>query len=366
MLGFGGPNAHLALMLDEVVDRRRWLTREHFLQLMGIANLIPGPTSSEVAIQIGYARRGWMGAMVTGLAFLGPTFVMVLGFSYLYFRFGDLPGVSPLFWGLKPAVVAIILAAGVKLSRAAVTRGELLVLAVLGLAIGTFAGRAAVFAMIVGGLVAWLGYRARGGQEPPEQRRRGNGVTRLRTWVLLPLVTGLSAGPIGSVFWLHLWIGSVLLGGGYVLVALLEPFAVGDMGWLTHAQFLDGIALTQAVPGPISTLSAFVGYAAAGVPGAFAATAGVYLPAFAAVLLVSPHVERLRHSGPFRAALEGVSAVASGVILGVAITLTAPALPDIGAGVLLLVAIVLLARGVRVPWVVLLGLVAGLVRGLFG
>lgn len=369
LTGFGGPNAHLALVLDEVVERRRWITREHFLNLMGVTNIIPGPNSSQVIIHIGYAMRGWTGALTTGLAFLVPTFVILTTLAWLYFSWGSLPRVEPLFWALKPVILAVIVAAGIKLGRAAVTRWGLVPLAVLGAVVSGLVGSWAVVAMALGGLVTWWMWRKGAGGADASGDAAGADQGRP---ALLPLALGggLSLGAVGTlgtVFLTHLWIGCVLFGGGYVLIALLEPLAVDRFGWLTSAQFLDGVALSQAVPGPISTLSAFVGYGAAGLPGALLGTVGIYLPAFAAVLLVAPHLERLRSVPAVKAALEGVNAVVAGAVLGVAATLVLPAVPDAWAGALAVVALGALVAG-RVPayLVVLAGLGVGVVRVLAG
>ena len=315
LLGFGGPSAHLALMLDEVVERRGWITREHFLHLVGVTNLLPGPNSSEVAIHVGYTQRGRVGAITTGLAFILPAFFIVLGLSWLYFRYGTLPGVAGVLWGIRPAVLAVIVGAGVRLGRAAVHDGLGGLLAVAGAGVALAAGGWEVATMVSGGALTWARWR----------RKEGSGVARpkdggLPRLALLPLVpiAGASLGTLGMVFVTHLWIGSVLFGGGYVLVALLEPLAVGRYGWLTSGAFLDGVALTHAIPGPISTLTTFVGYSAGGVPGAVLATVGLYLPSFAAVMLIAPHLERVRGLAPFKAALDGVSAVVAGAIVGVA------------------------------------------------
>ena len=360
LLGFGGPSAHLALMLDEVVERRGWITREHFLHLVGVTNLLPGPNSSEVAIHVGYTQRGRVGAITTGLAFILPAFFIVLGLSWLYFRYGTLPGVAGVLWGIRPAVLAVIVGAGVRLGRAAVHDGLGGLLAVAGAGVALAAGGWEVATMVSGGALTWARWR----------RKEGSGVARpkdggLPRLALLPLVpiAGASLGTLGMVFVTHLWIGSVLFGGGYVLVALLEPLAVGRYGWLTSGAFLDGVALTQAIPGPISTLTTFVGYSAAGVPGAVLATVGLYLPSFAAVMLIAPHLERVRGLAPFKAALDGVSAVVAGAIVGVAAGLFPQAVPDPFAGALFVVALVLLAKSrLASGWIVLGGLAAGIVR----
>ncbi len=377
LLGFGGPNAHLALMLDEVVERKGWINREHFLHLMGTTNLLPGPNSSEVAIHIGYTQRGWRGALATGVAFLSPTLVLVTLFSALYFRYGTLPAVEGLFWGLKPAILAVILAAGWKLGKAALGVPEtpnlfLSALAVGGVLTAFFLDRLEVPAMILGGFVAWALFRERSPRdskgEPAEGDRTPGQGKKLRSVAGLlaappgvmagGLLTG--AGSLGHLFLLMAGAGAALFGGGYMLVALLEPFVVESYGWLTPDQFLDGIALTQAVPGPIVTLVAFVGFAVAGVPGALVATAGIYLPSFLAVLAVAPHLERWRRIEGFRAALKGVNAVVAGAILGVGLSLLPSGLPDRWAAALFLAALLALIR-FRLPavWVVVGGLLAG-------
>jgi chromate transporter len=369
LLGFGGPNAHLALMLDEVVERRRWLSRERFLEIMALTNLLPGPNSSEVAIHVGYTQRGWPGALATGLTFLLPTFVMVTALSALYFEYGTLPQIEGVFWGLQPVIVAIVLSAGWKIGRAGVKNRLQGLLALVGAAVSLVSGQAIIAAMIAGGLIMlWIRRADRlapggsGGRSGRTTSSGGSG--RRAAWLVLPqAVAGLSLGTLGTVFLTHLWIGSVLFGGGYVLVALLQPYAVDQYGWLTSPQFLDGVALTQAVPGPISTLSAFVGYAAAGVPGAMLGTLGIYLPAFISVLVVAPRLERLREIVAVRHALEGVVAVAAGAVVGVGMSLVVAGVRDVPAAALMVVALSLaLWRKTPALWLVAGGLGAGVLR----
>ncbi|HSM61562.1 MAG TPA: chromate transporter [Longimicrobiales bacterium] len=392
LLGFGGPNAHLALMLDEVVERRGWITRERFLEIVALTNLLPGPNSSEVAIHVGYTQRGWPGALATGLTFLVPTFVMVTALSAVYFRFGALPQVEAVFWGLQPVIVAVVLSAGWKIGRAGVKTPLQAALATLGAAVSLVSGQAVIAVMALGGLVTWWAGRdggraalhARGrppGGEPPEDAGPGTtgggnagmgngpgngpaGPERRGAWLPIQVaLAGSALGTLGTVFLTHLWIGAVLFGGGYVLVALLEPWAVDRYGWVTGAQFLDGVALTQAVPGPISTLSAFVGYAAGGVPGAFLGTAGIYLPAFLSVLWVAPRLERVREVEAVRRALTGVVAGVAGAVVGVGASLVTAGVRDPWTAAIALVALAL-ATWRRVPalWLVAGGLVAGFVR----
>lgn len=364
LLGFGGPNAHLALMLEEVVERRGWLTREEFLELMAVTNLLPGPNSSEMAIHVGYATRGVPGALVAGLTFLGPAFLLVTGLSALYFRFGALPAFDPVLATLKPIVLAIILRAGVKLARAAVKGPLEVALAAAGMAIALLYGGWIVPAMLAGGVVTWTARRSTAGTYPRE------------AMVPLPLLSEGSSllSYLGATLppWIlagavHLGIGTVLFGGGYTLVVLLQPIAVGEYAWLTSAQFLDGVALTQAVPGPISTLAAFVGFAAGGVAGATLATAGIYLPAFVAVLGVAPRFARLREVAGIQAALRGVNAVVAGSLLGVALTLAPPAIPGLAAATIFAAAAVGVVSGrVNPLGLILAGVGLGVARGLIG
>jgi chromate transporter len=366
-------------MLDEVVDRKGWLTREHFLHLVGITNLLPGPNSSEVAIHIGYTQRGWRGALASGLSFLAPTFVLVVFFSFLYFRFGSLPQVEGVFWGLKPAILAVILSAGWKLgkvamaaegpgsdgtrtppdSRSTFQRSVLIFLALGGMAAALLLEGREVAAMAVGGVLGWGLLRG---------RKPGGSSTGILGLVLIPTSSTFLpslVAPMGQLFGLMLGAGAVLFGGGYMLVALLEPFVVERFAWLTPQQFLDGIALTGAVPGPIVTLVAFVGFAVAGVPGAAVATVGIYIPSFLAVLLVAPWLERWRHLEGVGAALKGVNAVVAGAILGVGVGLIPPAIQDLWGSLILIVALVALVRfKAKAIWIVGAGIGFGLIHTL--
>ena len=389
LLGFGGPNAHLALMLDEIVEKRGWVTREHFMHIMAITNLLPGPNSSEVAIHIGYTQRGWRGGLVTGVAFFTPTFFIVVALSAVYFRFGAVPVVEEIFWALGPVVVAIILVAGWKLARVAVTDGKLLALAVMGTATTLLLGRWEVVAMAIGGLIGWWLYRAgpsAGGAGPaplPSSAEPPPGETspRSRTKaprqppsamrsspLLIPIAaTAVGVGELGRLFALMAWSGSVLFGGGYMLIPLLRPYVVDRYGWLTSAQFVDGIAVSQVVPGPIVTFAAFVGFAVAGVGGAAIAMAGIYLPSFAAVFGVAPFLDRWRSIAGVHAALKGVNAVAAGAILGAALALIRVARPDLLALAILLTALVAQLRfGIAAAWLIVAGLAAGAAKFALG
>jgi chromate transporter len=358
-------------MLDEVVERRRWLTREGFLEVLALINLLPGPNTSEVGMCIGYLQRGWRGMLAAGLAFLVPTWILVTTLSVLYFRYGTLPQVEPLLWGLKPVIVGVVLAAGWRIGTAGVKSRLAGVLAALGAVVSFAAGQLVILVMALGGVVTWWLRRgpkvpappSRGapGSDPAAPSHHGGG------WLLAPVAAAGGVfgtfGKLATVFLTHLWIGAVMFGGGYVLIALLEPYAVGHFAWLTQAQFLDGVAISQSVPGPISTLSAFVGYSAAGIPGAFLGTAGIYLPAFTAVALLAPRIQRLREIDAIRRALEGIVAVVAGAVVGVGASLATTGVRDPVAAVVAAAALTLaLWKKVPAVWLVGCGVVVGVVR----
>jgi chromate transporter len=353
-IGFGGPTAHIALMQDELVDRRRWVSREQFMDALGVTNLVPGPNSSEMAIHIGYLASGRAGGALAGVCFALPAFVLMTGLAALYFALGRL-GVSPdLLNGLQAAGVVVIVFALWRL-RATVRdpRGAAVAVAAFGLtlalpmwsAVWVLAGGVATF-----GLWSW-GRRGEHG---------GVAAGGMAILGVVPLAV-LGIGQMPALAWVFLKTGALLFGGGYVLVPLLEPEVLAR-GWLTKAQFLDGVALGQATPGPIVTSSAFVGYRVSGVVGALVATAAIYLPAFLIVLAASgPFVRTIRRRPGVRAAASGFNAAAFGAIAASVVSLARVGLA--GPFRLTVGAVAAVALWSRVPvWAVLIGaLVAGAV-----
>lgn len=304
---FGGPAAHIAMMEDEVVRRRGWLTRDEFLDYLGATNLIPGPNSTELAIHIGHARAGWPGLLVAGISFILPATLIVGGIAWVYVRYGTLPAAAGLLYGVKPVVMAIVVQALWRLGRTAV---KSVPLAVLGLA-AVVASAAGVHELLV---LAGTGVLA--------------GLTRLRPRVggsVKAIVAIASAGATGAVtaassapaaaapfglwplFVVFVKIGAVLFGSGYVLLAFLRADLVERLGWLTEAQLLDAVAIGQVTPGPIFTTATFIGYVLGGPAGAATATVGIFLPAFVFVALSGPLVPRLRRSRLAGAALDGIN-----------------------------------------------------------
>ena len=317
-IAFGGPAAHVAMLEDEVVERRRWMTRQHFLDLIGATNLVPGPNSTEMTMHVGYERAGWRGLFVAGACFIGPAVLITGVLAVLYVEYGSLPEVEPFLYGIKPAVLAVILGALWKLGKKAI-KGWALALIAVPVAVAVLLGVGEVGALLVGGVVGAVALRGLG-------RESG---TAARYLPILFLQSALEAGAagvsVGKVFLFFLKVGSVLYGSGYVLVAFLEGGLVDDLGWLTQAQLLDGIAIGQFTPGPVLSTSTFIGYVVGAQGGldpvatAAAATLGIFLPSFVFVWVLNPLIPRLRSSAWLSAFLDAVNA--SAVALMAAVTL---------------------------------------------
>ena len=359
---FGGPAAHIAVMEDEVVSRRRWLTRAEFLDYLGATNLIPGPNSTELAIHVGMARHGWPGLLVAGACFILPSTLIVSAIAWAYVRYGTLPQVAGVFHGITPVVIAIILFALWQLGRTAVKSTGLAVLG-LGALIALLTGVHELVVLLVAGVVSALSAVA------PSRRRLAvlAGVAGGWGWSAGVAAAGAAASSTGpavfslwALFLVFARIGSVLFGSGYVLIAFLRADLVERLGWVTERQLLDAVAVGQVTPGPLFTTATFVGYLLGGAAGAAAATVGIFLPAFVFVALSGPLVPRLRRSKVAGAVLDGVNVASLAMMAAVtlqlgAATLRAP-LPVALAGL----SLVLLARySINPTWLVALGATVG-------
>ncbi len=348
---FGGPAAHVALMEDELVRRRGWVTRERFLDLLGAANLIPGPNSTELAIRLGYVRAGWAGLAVAGAAFILPAALSVAALAWVYVHFGARPDVAAVLAGVKPVVVVVVLDALWRFARGLVRTRRVALLA--GAATVAAAFGADELAVLVAAGIASAALR------------RGPAPGRASLAPLLaPLAAGaLSAAPpasAGGLFWIFLKIGSVLYGSGYVLLAFLRTDLVERLRWLTDAQLLDAVAMGQVTPGPVFTTATFVGYVLAGGWGAAAATIGIFLPAFVLVALSGPLVPRLRASPLAGAFLDGVNAASLALMAVVTARLGADALARPASVAIAGASAVLLFRfRVSSAWLVAGGAAAG-------
>ena len=378
VVAFGGPAAHVAMMEDEVVERRGWISRQHFLDLLGATSLIPGPNSTEMTMHVGYERAGWRGLFVAGACFIGPAVVITGVLAALYVRYGTLPAAAAPLAGIQAAVLAVILGALWKLGRKAVTGWPLAVLAAA-VAAAVLAGVGEVPALLAGGVLGALALRAvrRGADSGTAARwlpvlflQRGAGAAAGGAAVG-GVAAGAAVGAAAAVslpklFWFFLKVGSVLYGSGYVLVAFLEGGLVGELGWLTQAQLLDAIAIGQFTPGPVLSTSTFVGYVVAAgaglspVAGAAVATLGMFLPSFLFVWLLNPLIPRLRSSAWLSAFLDAVNAAAVALMLAVTVQLGASTLVSWPAVLIAaLAAVAVLRFKLSVVWVVLGGAALG-------
>jgi chromate transporter len=344
---FGGPAAHVAMMEDEVVRRRRWVSREEFLDLLGATNLIPGPNSTELAIHLGLRRAGPPGLVVAGAAFIVPAALVTLALAWAYVRFGTLPAVEGLLYGVKPVVVAVVVQALFGLARHAVRTAALGALGLAGtVAVGLGTNEIAV--LLGAGLAAVLAARPRSG--PVAAAALGAAAA--------PSAVAFGLAPL---FLFFLKVGAVLFGSGYVLLAFLRADLVERWRWLSETQLLDAIAVGQMTPGPVFTTATFVGYVLGGLPGAAVATTGIFLPAFVFVAASGPLVPRLRRSPTAGAFLDGVNVGALALMAVVTWQLGRAAVVDPATAVLAIAsAVLLIGRRVNSAWLVLGGGLAGL------
>ncbi len=354
---FGGPAAHIAMMEEEVVTRRRWLTRERFLDLLGATNLIPGPNSTEMTIHIGLVRAGIVGWVVAGVSFILPAALITLGCAWVYDQFQTVPQVEALLYGIKPAVIAVILSAVWRLGKTAAKGPFLIGVGFLVMLLVLF-GINEIITLLGGGIAGIL-------WQFGSQWRKGK---MLLSFAWLPASNlGLAAPAASSVLVsLHslglffLKIGCVLFGSGYVLVAFLQGGLVEQYQWLTQQQLLDAVAIGQFTPGPVLTTATFIGYVLAGPTGALVATLGIFCPSFLFVLVTNPLIPRLRQSAVTGAFLDAVNASAIGLMAAVTVELARHTLIDWGAWLIALVSAAVLFRyKINSAWLVLGGAAIG-------
>ena len=304
-IGVGGPAAVIAMMEDEVVTRRKWLTREHYLDLIGATNLIPGPNSTEVAMHVGYERAGFLGLVTAGICFILPAALMTGTMGFLYLEYGALPAVEVFLVGVKPAVIVIIVAALWKLGKTALKGWEMLPIG-LGVLVALFMGVSPILALVGGGILGTVWLRIRAG-----------GISGLSSlvapfWLWQVQVPEVPVWKLGAFF---LKVGSVLYGSGYVLVAFLEGDLVERYQWLTQAQLLDAVALGQVTPGPVLTTATFIGVLLGGIPGGAIATLAIFLPSFVFVAILNPIIPKLRQSAVMGSFLDAINISAVAMML---------------------------------------------------
>ena len=351
---FGGPAAHIAIMEDEIVRRRRWVTHERFLDLLGAASLIPGPSSTELAIYLGYEQAGWRGLLVGGTCFILPAALMVGGLAWAYVHFGTLPALAGVLYGIKPVVIGVVLQALWGLAPKAIKKSALLGAVGAAACIAAAMGVDALAVLVCAGLVTIAARRV---------GSRGEGLAPLALGPAIT-VTG-AAAPVGmlTLFLTFLKIGAVVFGSGYVLLAFLRVDLVDRLHWLTEAQLLDAVAVGQVTPGPVFTTATFIGYLLGRAPGAAIATIAVFLPGFLLVAATRPLLVRLRRSKLTAAFLDGVN-VASLALMGVVtVQLARTAIVDLPTLLIALVGTALLIRWkVSSTWLVAGAALAGMAR----
>jgi chromate transporter len=354
------------MMEDEVVRRRRWLSQEEFLDLLGATNLIPGPNSTELAIHIGHRRAGWPGLVIAGSCFILPAAIMVGAIAWAYVQYGSLPQASALLYGVKPVIIAIIAQALWRLGHTALKTIWLAIVGVIGVVLTLFGVNELAVLFAAGAVVSlsrWLAslkgkHRTLFSFAPAPMtlltQAAGAAATSATSFGLLPL------------FLFFLKVGSVLFGSGYVLLAFLRADLVERWHWMTDGQLLDAIAVGQITPGPVFTTATFIGYVLGGSKGAVVATAGIFLPAFVFVALSGPLVPRIRKSKVAGAFLDGVNAASMSLMAVVTYWLARSTLVDVVTVGLAAVRLILLVRfKLNSAWLVLAGAVAGLLSFLW-
>lgn len=318
-IGFGGPAAHIAMMREEVVIKRKWLSEQHFLDLIGATNLIPGPNSTEMAIHIGHEKGGWKGLFIAGLSFILPAVIITGAFAWLYKHYGQIPEVQPFIYGIKPAIIAIILGAIFPLAKKSLKSTALIVIGLLVL-LGSLLNINEVYLMFGAGfLILLLTYL---------RKRKQTTLNSFLPFTLLQITnTTLLSATNTNLFWIFLKIGAILYGSGYVLFAFLDT-ALVSRGMITRQELVDAIAVGQFTPGPVSSAVTFIGYQINGVTGSAVSTIAVFLPSFAFVALLNPIVKKMRNSTLFSSFLDAVNVASVAVIVAVCFKMSKEAITD--------------------------------------
>jgi len=357
---FGGPAAHVAMMHQELVVRRGWLTSQAFLDLVGATNLIPGPNSTEMAIHLGYRRGGWPGLLVAGLSFIVPAALMVWALAAAYVRVGMLPDVRAVFHGVAPVIVVVVAIALWTLATKSIRSSRPAVIAIVAIAL-LAAGVNELLLLALGAVAGVLTSR------PSGRFSHSGAMVVVTAGPLSPAAAdtaGYVAASVPGLFWVFLKAGALLFGSGYVLFAFLRADLVARFGWLTESQLVDAIAIGQMTPGPLFTTATFIGYLLGGSRGALVATVAIFFPAFVYVALSGWLVPRLRQSPSAGGALDGVNAVSLAMMAAVSWQLGRTALVDGQSYVVAAAALLVLVFWKANPvWPILAGAIAGWIGG---
>lgn len=367
-IGFGGPAAHIAMMEREVVQKRRWLSDEEFLDLVSATNLIPGPNSTEMAMHIGYKRAGGIGLLVGGVSFIVPAMLIVMAIAWGYVRFGQLPQTAALLEGVKPVIIAIIIQAVWMLGKTAVKTRMLMAIGITAVVLA-FLGLGEILILMLCALAMFC-------VQASKLNRRDRStcfpmigdIFTAQPSVLAGVGGAVAAVPFtqSAMFWFFLKVGATLFGSGYVLIAFLRTELVERCGWLTADQLLDAVSVGQFTPGPVLTTATFIGYLLSGPAGALVATIGIFLPAFVFVALSGPIIPRIRASPFAGAMLDGVNVGSLSLLAVVAIRLGQIALADWTSILVMLAAwLILFTSKLNSAWLILAGAVIGWVKTMF-
>lgn len=323
-IGFGGPAAHIAMLEDEIVTRRQWISQAQFLDLIGLTNLIPGPSSTELAIYIGYLRAGWWGLMIAGVCFILPAMAIVWGIAIWYNRVQTIPEIISIFAAIKPVVVVLTIQAAWKLGRSAIKNIPTGIAGISSISLFGFLDLNILMVLLLAGfgVMVWQNWR------DWNKGLLGLWLPKIKLPVIAIFPVIASDPSSLNVFTIFLKIGATIYGGGYVLLAFLQPELVDKTHWLTSTQLLDAVAIGQVTPGPLFTTATFIGYLLAGHQGAIAATIGIFLPSFGFVAMVTYWAPQLQTSRWFRSWLDGVNVGAWGTIVVVANRLGISTLTD--------------------------------------
>ena len=357
LFAFGGPAAHIAMMEHEVVTKRAWMTREHYLDLIGATNLIPGPNSTEMTMHCGYQRAGKKGLFIAGISFIFPAVFITAILGYLYVLYGALPQVQPFIKGIQPAVIVIIASAVIKLGKKAVKNWELALLGTLFLA-ASLLGLDQVLVLFAGGLLGMCYFLIKSKMQST-------------TLAIAPLFMVFIVSEIGTklssvgIFLKFLKVGSILYGSGYVLFAYLDTELV-TTALLSQNQLIEAIGIGQFTPGPVLSTATFIGYQLGGFWGAIAATAGIFMPSFLFVWLLNPLIPKMRKSKVLGYFLDSINVAAVAIMLAVLITMSKQTLVDWQATLIAVVSVVLIFgfKKVSVMWVLIIGAILGYVLAL--
>lgn len=354
---FGGPAAHIAMMEREVVDKRKWMSRQHYLDLIGATNLIPGPNSTEMTMHCGHERGGFLGLFIAGITFIFPAVITTGLLAFIYVEYGDMPNIKPFFYGIKPAVLAVIASAILKLGKKAIKTWELAFLGSI-VVILSFLGINEIVALLGAGIFGAFYFYTK-------HKITASSKSILPFLLVNAGTSGIAKLTTTKVFLTFLKVGSILYGSGYVLFAYLKVELV-ETGWMTNQQLLDAIAMGQFTPGPVLSTATFIGYQLTGFWGAIAASLGIFLPSFLFVLLLNPLIPKMQKSKFLRGFLDSVNVAAVGIMIAVLFVMTKETLfPELQldwrALVIAAISSVLIfgVKKVNVMWIIVGGAILG-------